>query len=280
MSIRNNLLTFFVVILLTTIYPAYRVYAGIISTYSLNSPNITDLLQKINKSSLVVVNIDDTIIIPKSKMFNYGSPYRGIIEELKGAARYVSTANSIIARLLVQRKMSLVEQNWPNFINQLKNSGAIVLGITRTKPEYKQIKDFEKLQYQQLINLGIKFTEQVNGKDIFKFDENNKNSSSFYRGIIVTYALDKAQEVEELLNTINIPFNNIIVFDNNKSTLMNINNSLKTREIDYYGIEYLAATLVTEAAEKNVVEFQRQRLFTTGEWLEDDIAKKLMNKQD
>lgn len=276
MRIKNNLLILLIGILFITPHS----YGVSISVYSLNSPAITNLLPKISKSSLVVINIHDTIIKPRSKMFNYSSPYRGLIEELQGAARYVAAANEIMAQLLVQREMVLVEDAWPNFIKQLQNSGAVVLGITRGNGVNQQIKDYEEWQYQQLINLGVKFTEKVNNKDIFKLDEGNINSPYFYRGIIFTYAIDQAGALEALFNMINIPLTNIIVFDNDQSTIMKINNWLRTNELDYYGVEYLALRKITSVPEKDVAELQRHRLLTTGQWLEDDVAKRLLKKQD
>ncbi|WP_375327380.1 DUF2608 domain-containing protein [Candidatus Tisiphia endosymbiont of Nemotelus uliginosus] len=255
-------------------------FAEMLSTYSINSELINNLLPKIDKTSLVLISIDNTIIKPKSKMFNYGSAYRGFIEELRAAAKYAPfMANEAIAKLIVQRQMILVEKEWPHFINQLKATGALVLGIIKVNPACKQINNFPAWQYQQLSNLGIKFTEKVNNKEIFRFEETNINSPLFYQGIIFTSTISHAATLEQFLSIIHLPLKNIIFFDSVESEIKAINYLLRTVDLDYYGVEYLAITNISDTSSPEVMQFQQQRLLKTGEWLEDEVAQKLMKSE-
>ncbi|MCC8483187.1 MAG: DUF2608 domain-containing protein [Rickettsia endosymbiont of Labidopullus appendiculatus] len=269
MTIKNN---FLLELLLILIMLPHISYAIIIPTYSIDSVTVKNLFEKIDGSSLVLINIDDTIVTPKSNMFRYANPYGGFIQELAALKKYRSNIDEVIAKLLLQRQVMLVEANWSKFIDKLKSSGALVFGFTKINPACRRIENYEEWQYEQLSRLGIKFTDKVNNKEILKFDENDKRSPIFYKGIIFTDFLNKAQALYEFMRITNILPNNIIIFENKKSELNDIDNFLKTVDLNYYGIEYLAATELKGTPQDNIVKVQQEILLKTGKWLEDDEA--------
>ncbi|OZG31639.1 hypothetical protein RiCNE_09670 [Rickettsia endosymbiont of Culicoides newsteadi] len=282
MTIKNNLLLKLLdllhksKLLLILVMLPYTSYAIIIPTYSIDSVTVKNLFEKINGSSLVLINIDDTIVTPKSNMFRYANPYGGFIEELVALKKYRSNIDEVIAKLLLQRQVMLVEANWSKFIDKLKSSGALVFGFTKINPACRRIENYEEWQYEQLRRLGIKFTDKVNNKEILKFDETDKKSPIFYKGIIFTDALNKAQALYEFMRITNILPDNIIIFENKRSELKHIDNFLKTFDLNYYGIEYLAATELKGTPQDNIVKVQQEILLKTGKWLEDDEAKQFI----
>lgn len=256
-------------------------YAEIIPTYSINSVTIKNLLPKIDKGSIVLINIDDTIITPKSKMFSYKSPYKGFISDLNSAKKYNSNADQLIINLILNRQVALVEEDWLNFIKILEDKGALVFGFTKTEQVLRKVEDFRQRKYQQLSEFGIKFTDKYNDKEVFNFDDNDRSSPSFYHGIIFTDVLSNALTLKNFINISNgYSFNNIIVFSNKKPELIEIANAFSDIEISYYGIEYLAVNERNETPEPNIVKFQQDMLFKTGKWVEDDVAKELMKNNE
>lgn len=282
MTIKNNFLLKLLdllhksKLLLILVMLPYTSYAIIIPTYSIDSVTVKNLFEKIDGSSLVLINIDDTIVTPKSNMFRYANPYGGFTQELAALKKYRSNIDEVIAKLLLQRQVMLVEANWSKFIDKLKSSGALVFGFTKINPACRRIENYEEWQYEQLSRLGIKFTDKVNNKEILKFDENDKRSPIFYKGIIFTDFLNKSQALYEFMRITNILPNNIIIFENKKSELNDIDNFLKTVDLNYYGIEYLAATELKGTPQDNIVKVQQEILLKTGKWLEDDEAKQFI----
>ncbi|HJD64339.1 MAG TPA: DUF2608 domain-containing protein [Rickettsia endosymbiont of Sericostoma sp.] len=282
MTIKNNFLLKLLdllhksKLLLILVMLPYTSYAIIIPTYSIDSVTVKNLFEKIDGSSLVLINIDDTIVTPKSNMFRYANPYGGFTQELAALKKYRSNIDEVIAKLLLQRQVMLVEANWSKFIDKLKSSGALVFGFTKINPACRRIENYEEWQYEQLSRLGIKFTDKVNNKEILKFDENDKRSPIFYKGIIFTDFLNKSQALYEFMRITNILPNNIIIFENKKSELNDIDNFLKTVDLNYYGIEYLAATELKGIPQDNIVKVQQEILLKTGKWLEDDEAKQFI----
>jgi hypothetical protein len=59
-----------------------------------------------------VVDIDETIITPQAMMFRPASPYCTFIDGIK----LKSNIADIVSALLLNRKVMLVEQEWPTII--------------------------------------------------------------------------------------------------------------------------------------------------------------------
>jgi hypothetical protein len=251
-------------------------YAVIIPTYSVNSSTMDTLLEEVGENSLVLINVDDTIITPKSLMFRYNSPYRTFIGELESLQQVQPNMRELIAALILQRQVMLIESDWPRFINKLKSKGALVFGFTRLNTVAASIKDYEEWQYKQLESLAIKFTGEINKQEIFKFDGKNKESPIFYKGIIFTTDLSKEETLRQFLSITRIAPRNIIVFEYRKSNLNNIDKFFRTIDLDCFGIEYLGFEELQGTPDDKLVEFQKETLLRDGKWLEDDEAKKLL----
>ena len=251
-------------------------YAVIIPTYSVNSSTMDTLLEKVGENSLVLINVDDTIITPKSLMFHYNSPYRTFVGELESLQKSQPNIHELIASLILQRQVMLIESDWPRFINKLKSKGALVFGFTRLNTVTARIKDFDEWQYKQLESLAIEFTGEINKQEMFKFDGKNKESPIFYKGIIFTTYVSKEETLRQFLSITRIAPRNIIVFEYRKSNLNNIDKFFRTIDLDCFGIEYLGFEELQGIPDDKLVEFQKETLLRDGKWLEDDEAKKLL----
>lgn len=252
-------------------------YAKMISTYSVDSSTMDNLLEKIGENSLVLINIDDTIITPKSLMFRYNSPYRAFIGELEALNKYQPGIESLIATLILQRQVMLVEPGWPKFIDKLKSKGALVFGLTKMNSVTTKIKNFDEWQYQQLVSLDVQFTNEVNKQESFKFDEQNKWAPVFYKGVIYTSYVSKESTLRQFLNITNISPRNIVVIDYRKSDLNNIDKFFRTLDLDCFAVQYLGYEELQGVPDNKLVQLQKDSLLKNGKWLEDDAAKKLLD---
>ncbi|KJV91827.1 DUF2608 domain-containing protein [Rickettsia bellii] len=254
-------------------------YGQIIPTYSVNSVTMKDLLPKIDQNSLVLINIDNTIITPKSKFFRYNdNPYVNFTKNLYSLAVNDSSVNNSIAQLMQQRQMMLVEKNWGDFINQMKKQGATVLGLQEITTPCNLIENYEGWLYTLLYGLGINFTSKVNDKDVFRFDPTDASAPIFYLGIIFTGNTNKVKSLIEFLKIIPKEPSKIIVFANNEQDLKDMNSYLRNVDIEYYGIEYLGWQQLQGSPDLEVAKLQQSTLLNTGQWLEDDVAAKMLNK--
>jgi len=262
-------------VLLNTPHISYAFrFSGIAS---IDAPEIQELLKKVDKDTLVLININDTIITPKSKMFRYNNNfYRTFIEDLYAISSYHSAAETAIANIWTQRQMMLVEPNWPAFITQLKATGAMVFGFVKIPPACKLVKDFEEWQHNQIQQFKINFTSKINGKEIIKFDPTDFKSPSFYKGIIFTNAPTKAYILREFIEITRIEPLKIIIFENTKQELKEIDKFLTTVNVDYFAIEYTAAAQILGSPKAEVGKFQIKTVTNSGKWLEDEVAEAIV----
>ncbi len=273
-SIHNKLLLLFFLVM------PFISYGQIIPTYSIDSITIKKLLPQIDATTLVLVNIDNTIITPQSKMFRYNNnPYIAFVDNLYNLAKSNYAINGIIASLMVQRQMMLVEPNWSDFINKMKSQGAMVFGFTEVTPPCKLINNFEGWKYSQLRAFNINFTDKVNNKEMFRFDDHDADAPVFYEGILFTGTASKLQTLIKFLKIIPSAPLKIVIFENNKTELKKIDSFLRMVDVEYYGIEYLGWQRIIGYPDEHTAKLQQDTLLKTGKWLEDAEAENFLKSQ-
>ncbi len=256
-------------------------YGQIIPTYSVDSVTMKNLLPKMDVDTLVLVNIDNTIIAPKSKLFRYqDNSYINFTKYLYSLAVANSSVNKTIAQLIEQRQMMLVESKWVDLINKMKQQGATVLGLQEITSPCNLIENYEGWLYTLLYGLNINFTNKVNNKDVFRFNPSDAGAPIFYLGIIFTGNINKVKTLIEFLKIIPKQPTKIVIFANNKKDLENMDSYLRMVDIEYYGIEYLGWQMLPGSPDHQIAELQKSTLLNTGQWLEDDIAAKMLNIPD
>lgn len=255
-------------------------FAKVITTYSINSDITKDLIKLVDRSTVVLIDIDDTIITPKSKMFRYNSIHRSFIDTLAQQAKDKPFFYKAIGNWLSQRKIMLVEEDWANFIEQLKQTGALVFGFSKLLPAtYKLLKEPEEWRYNELSHLGIHFTSSVNNQPLIKLANLDKQNALFYKGIIFTAPFAKSQVLVDFMRITKTLPRKIIIFSNRADEIKQIEDSFKIFDLDLYSIYYLAAAQIAGKPDSAVVKFQQDTLINTGKWLEDEEAERLLREK-
>ena len=85
--------------------------------------NIAQLEIYINacpKGSLIFVDVDETILTPKSNSFRINPPHTSIIQQIRNNKKSYRNFEEILSNWRLSRKVILVEEGWPGFIDRLK----------------------------------------------------------------------------------------------------------------------------------------------------------------
>lgn len=268
----------YLIFLLTFLISSTFVKAEIIPTFSINSSTFKELINNIDSSTLVLINIDDTIIRPKSKMFLYqNSSYRAFIENLIVASKNDAFFNDPIKTWFTQRKIILVEPEWPEFIENLKKTGALVLGLSEMNIKiYDLIKEPENWRLSELNNLNIHFHDKINDQNIIKIDKLKNQLAVFHKGIIFTGPFSKGKTLIDFMRVTNITPRKIVIIDNRIDHLKQVEYFLRKLDIDYYSIHYLAMTQIQDKQDDQVIKFQQKTLLKESKWLEDEEADQIL----
>ncbi len=248
----------------------------IIPTYSVDSTTIKNLDKLIDENTIVFIELDDVLVMPKSKMFYYGdNPYRLFIYELFSLSKTNPQYLNLIVKWYQMRKLMLVEEGWKNFIENLKKRKIPVYALC-TMPI--QMKNIEPKRLSELKELGISFTGKINDKDILEIEKKEDHSSIFYHGIIFTGNSAKANALLNFIKTTNISPKKIVIFGNSQAELQAIESNFYRFRINFYSILYLGARKFVDIPDPNVIRLQQQMLFDQGKWLEDEEAEALLKR--
>jgi hypothetical protein len=266
------------IIVILVIICTSNIYAEIITTSSISYDE--EIYKKINNNSFVFIDFDNVIITPRSQLFRKNNnPDSEFLSELYGVAAQKHSMNNNIATLLANREIMLVEKDWPKFIQNMENNGALVFGISNKNSATDLIHDFEIFTYINLKKLNINFSDNFKNNQSFLLDNNDTISPIFYLGIIFT-KYNIGQTLIKFMKFTNIVPENIFVFSNNKNELINIERSLNILDVNYYGIYYRGIWNIESNPNRKITTIQKNELQENNRWIEDEEIEKMINNDN
>ncbi len=244
------------------------------ATYSVNSPTIKKIEEWTDKDTLVFIEIDDALMMPKSLMFSFDSnPYRVFIDDMISLGRRMPAYNSAVATWYQQRQVKLVEEGWVDFINRLKGKGVKVYGLCSMPLHLLNI---EEKRYIEAKDLGITFSNSINNQEDIVIEKKEAWFSRFYKGIIFTGPYSKSHTLLEFLRVTNNVPSKMLIISSIKHEVKAIDSALRIFNMDYYSVHYLGSREVRGKPDSDLVDLQQKELIQNGRWLEDDAAKLLL----
>lgn len=248
--------------------------AGLITTYSVNSSTIKKIEEWIDKDTIIFIELDDTLLIPQSKMFSFDSnPYRIFLSNLITLGEKSPVYTKAVANWFGQRKVRLVEEGWVDFISVARAKGAKIYGIC-SMPLY--LINIEEMRLKELKNLGIIFDNKINNSEEFVIKREFPWFAKFYKGIIFNGPYSKHETILELFKITNSIPKKLVTFVNIKHEAKFIDKSLRKFNMYFKSVLYLGSREVTGRPDDEVVKFQQRELIEKGKWYEDEEALKLL----
>lgn len=257
-------------------YIGQKSYGKLLATYSVISKSSNELLDWVDQDTIVIVNIEDTIFMPKDAMFSYGSPYRNFINNLVNLGYRNKDYLKAVLNWYNQRQVKLIDNDWPDFINKMQEKGALVYGIMKMPLHLVKI---EKKILSQVGNLGISFSPNINSKSELIIRKKRNWFSKFYNGLILTGPYGKSNTVMDFLNIAKIKSKKIVIIDNDKGYLTDINSKFQRLKISYRSLWYLGVTKITFDVNPEIVTLKQNYLIEKGKWLQDDEAAKILDSK-
>jgi hypothetical protein len=248
---------------------AITVTNEIITTNSIDE--LAAIISIYKGGSAIFIDIDDTIITPKSNLFRHGSPYATIIDELKKNPN-VANFDNILGNWRLQRKTMLVSDRWPELIAQLKKE-VPVFALTQLNPgKIGPIASMEQWRHQELSSLNVAFTPifNNNSEQVILFSQEKTYPAIFYQGFFITGSYKKSQIIAEYIK--HHPAEMIIFIDDRKEHIDEVTDACKLAGIPIVGILYRGIEKIQGSADPEVAKFQQQYLLEHAEWLEDEVA--------
>ena len=232
-------------------------------------------LAKAKANSLVLLDVDDTIITPISAMFAANSEHRSFIDDFKKDSSKYPNFGEMLETFRLMRKVKLINSDWGKLIDQSKDNGANVYALTQISGEKVGADSLKEWRYKELSSLGINFTEnfdQTSDSVIIKAKKND--SALFHKGVFITGTNTKSIVLEQILQKIE-PLE-VIFVDDRREHVDDLAKVCKTKEIDYFGIHYTGAQGINAKINQAVIKLQKEYFTQQGKWLEDHDAYNLL----
>ena len=241
---------------------------------------VQEIFKNATSDSVVLCDIDDTIITPKSKMFRYNSEFKNLIDVIKKNRINMPNFDTIIGNWRLNRKAMLVSSLWPSIIADLKTKNIPIFALTQLDTgKVGPIESMEEWRYQELKNLGIEFTYKFNKKENYIIIPSDQGTSHavFHKGFFLTGLHSKAQLVKEIIS-VQKP-DHIYFIDDRKDHVTAVAGVAKEASIPYTGIVYKGVELLDGKPNRLIVTEQKKQLLENAQWLEDEeIEEKLSIK--
>mgnify|MGYP002084080293 FL=1 len=240
---------------------------------------VQEALSKVKEGAVIFLDVDDTLITPKSNIFRAKSPYRFLIDDLKKNKDHYPNFEAILSHWRLQRKTILVCQEWPELINTLKRSYPLYALTKMESGSIGDIPSMEKWRYEELQEMGISFTPIFNGtsEETFVTYSSKAHPPAFYKGIFITGSFNKSDVLHAFLKTQKPT--QIVLVDDREEYIKDALEECNRQSIPFLGVLFKGTELILGQPNPKVAEFQKQYLLEKAQWLEDGEAEKMMEAE-
>lgn len=239
-------------------------------TTASSASEILELIKNIPAEALIFLDVDDTVITPKSVTFRK-PPYNQMLDRIKANKGNYDNFEEIVSNWRLQRKVILIDEEWVQVLNTLKKH-YFVYALTQMNPgEFGNIPSMQEWRYEELKSLGIDFSDN---KKLAIFNSAKKDDTVFYKGIFITGNHSKSGTLAKFSKELQASF--IVFVDDRKNHIEDMKNYCEKNNIGFLGILFEGLKNLSGEPDPKLARFQEQYLIENAEWLEDNEAYKLM----
>ena len=244
--------------------------------------SIMELNVKVNANSLVIIDMDDTIITPQDNFFRFDSginKYHSFIVDLMESKTYQgnkfsdSEFNDLISNFCLKRKTMLVEAGWPYFINRLLSSNASVIILTSVinLGKFGVIDNMINWRLNELNSFNINLSKQINGLNNIEFNDGFKEGY-FKDGILFTGKFSKGEILTLFLTKTKLSPDKIIVIDDKIANLRDIDQFMAEYKLSLESYLYRGVEKISGQPIELITQTQIYNLINGHRWLSDAEA--------
>ncbi|MDX8431496.1 MAG: DUF2608 domain-containing protein [Candidatus Algichlamydia australiensis] len=211
-----------------------------------------ELLTHISKDTLILLDIDDTLLIPKQMLgsdiwFNYRWREYQKMGMSRGDALEKSLAEWNAIRHLTE--MEIVEPGTKEIISQMQDEGYTVMGLTT------QGIAMATRTSMQLKDLGIHLVRTAPSKNGHYLNI-NEHGVLFREGVLFTSGTPKGKALFALLYTLGYYPKEIVFINDKLAHLHDIEEEAEKNKIKYCGLRYAYSDARKKAFRVDVADYQ------------------------
>lgn len=257
------------------------VYSEIIKASDLKE--ITTYLQKLDTQSLLLWDVDETLIMPHDQVLQPKNEH--IAKELHHhylGQKSREERHWLFSQILNYTPYQLIDPTAPQLIASLQQKAIPMIAFTAMRTgTLGVIPSMENWRFQQLKNLGIDFSAMFPQYSGLTWHEDflDEGSPVFKAGILCSDRLEKGPVLATFLQKINWNPTQVIFIDDCLEFLMSVEEALQDLDIPFIGIHYQAAYSFPSTINMEIAHLQYQILVDQGKWVTDQEASILLQEQ-
>ena len=247
----------------------------------------TEILDNADSKTLVLFDVDDTLIMPASRIFRPKLQLENkdwVNAMMAQAFQKAKKPDNFYIDIWMMKELPFViEPSIIETIKVLQDRGVMVLALTRLDTGSSAlIQSIPEWRLSTLKKIGIDFNRISVPKDMV-FDELTKDTEGnfpiLYQGMLCCGAASKGDVLNAFLDHVSWKPDKVIFFDNDMKYLESVAQELRKRNIPFYGYHYRGAEHVIDKLDKDIAELQINHLIDNEEWLTEDEARALLAKE-
>lgn len=202
----------------------------------IETKEMAHILRYTDSRTLILFNISDTLYEPATTLAD--NKWRVYFAGL--AAKTIPNPDAFVNRIkyLIVKNIpkKVVERCTIHLIRELQKEQIPVLGITRKASSTSYAENFGEITNKHLKGLGIDLEVTLNFLRVL--DKQDENAYSFDFGIIFTNKQPEGPAVISFLKRIPWITKKVVMVDNSREALENVEEALKATEIKFIGLRY------------------------------------------
>ena len=204
---------------------------------------IKNYMGRLDRSSLVIFDVDCVLIIPSDNDTLSRSPYRKKLWRSVESRISKERSRFLISIIIMETNWILLDKSVIDIINYLTQQKIPTIALTSINTgRFGVIESMEDLRIKQLKSVGIDFTKLAPMKDTIKLDSLRTvhGTPMLNKGIIFTAELDKGMVLKDILQKLNYYPKKIIFIDDKIQNLYSVQNACNMLKIPFQGFHYTA----------------------------------------
>lgn len=253
---------------------------NVLSGTVFEAPNL-DILEKhieyLDKDSLVVFDVDRTILVPTNLIFTPSGEHH-FSNFLKKLKEMGEDEKKVCSQIALQGKVCLIDKKILHILTTLKEKNIKTIALTAIPTgRFGLVPSAESWRVHQLISLGIDFDWSFN-IDSIVFDEFTGNGCIpvFKQGVIASAKHPKGQVLCAFLKRIGWRPSQVLFVDDRLDYIDSVESELTKENIEHTSFHYTAALSSEEMFDQKLADFQFEYLIKNDIWLSDEEAQQKM----
>jgi hypothetical protein len=231
--------------------------------------DITDLLRYVNQNTVLVFDIDNTILT-SGQFFGTTKWGWNNVSRLEKAGRTheeaMSETHALFHRIWRQSEPRLVDDRIPQLIRRFQDLGVKVIGLSNRDPSLAYV------TADQLAQLGIDLTRtSLDGDDFRVFSE---TETLYVEGCIFVGDMgDKGKALDAFLRMVLQLPDSVVYVDDRRQNVDKVGAALRSLRVDYTGVWYRKGDDWVANYDQSIADIQQQHF---GSLLSNEDAEKLL----